>query len=118
MKIKFLTDYSPRKKGEVLEATTREEIKLANWYVDNGLAKLCTCSELPNGCPDCEKKAAVAKGTEVVFVANRDGQDVEIYNADDTTVKEIKAELDKRKISYSVTGRKPYSKTELFELIK
>lgn len=120
MKIKFTTDYSPRKKGEVFEAKTRDEIRLAQWYVDNGIAKLCGCST-PSGCPDCEAKAAAAaasnKSEESVFSVERDDVLIDIFEESETTVKEIKAELDKRKINYTVTG-KPLTKAELFNLLK
>lgn len=120
MKIKFTTDYSPRKKGEIFEAKTRDEKKLAQWYVDNGIAKECTCST-PSGCPDCEAKAKAAaeanRSETPVFSVEREDALVDIFEESETTVKEIKAELDKRKISYVVTG-KPLNKTELFNLLK
>ena len=55
IKIKFRTDYSPRKKGEVAELET----KLANYYLSIGVAEIpCTdCKEKP--CSDCEKLAKV-----------------------------------------------------------
>lgn len=56
MKIKFISDYSPRKKGEIFEARSRDEVRTAEWYLANGIARLCTCSESPSGCPDCGTK--------------------------------------------------------------
>jgi hypothetical protein len=57
MKIKFTRDYSPRKKGEIFEARNRDEVRTAEWYLANGIAELCKCSQAPNGCPDCEEKS-------------------------------------------------------------
>ena len=55
IKIKFRTDYSPRKNGDVVELET----KLANHYLSIGVAEIpCTdCKEKP--CSDCEKLAKV-----------------------------------------------------------
>lgn len=62
-KIKFKTDYSPRKKGEVAELET----KLANHYLSIGVAEIpCTgCDEKP--CSECEKlnKAGLSDQIEV-----------------------------------------------------
>lgn len=54
-KVKFLKDYSPRKKDEIVEI----EKKLADWYISNGLAEEydCKCEEGKEGCSDCEKHA-------------------------------------------------------------
>lgn len=51
IKIKFKTDYSPRKKGEVAELET----KLANYYLSIGVAEIpCEgCEDKP--CTECEK---------------------------------------------------------------
>jgi hypothetical protein len=56
MKVVFNRDYSPRKKGDIVEFKTREEIKVGEFYVTNGIAKLCECSEAKGGCADCDKK--------------------------------------------------------------
>lgn len=50
-KIKFKADYSPRKKGEVVELET----KLANYYLTIGVAETpCEgCEDKP--CTECEK---------------------------------------------------------------
>ena len=60
MKVKFLTDYSPRKKGEVVEFLTRDELRTAEFYLANNIAVRCKCSEAPEGCPDCAKKLTEA----------------------------------------------------------
>lgn len=58
MKIIFIQDYSPRKKGEKMEANTRDEKLVAEWYLSNGIAKICDCGqEKGTGCADCDKKA-------------------------------------------------------------
>lgn len=51
IKIKFKTDYSPRKKGEVAELET----KLANHYLSIGVAEIpCSgCKDKP--CSECDK---------------------------------------------------------------
>ena len=51
IKIKFKRDYSPRKKGEVVEL----EEKLANYYLSISVAEIpCTdCEDKP--CTECEK---------------------------------------------------------------
>lgn len=52
--IVFQIDYSPRKKGEEFTPLTQEEKKVAQWYLDNGIAKLkCNCKEDENKCVDC-----------------------------------------------------------------
>jgi hypothetical protein len=56
MKVVFVRDFSPRKEGEVVEFKTRDEIRTAEYYLANGIAKLCDCSKLKEGCPDCEEK--------------------------------------------------------------
>lgn len=51
-KIKFLNNYSPRVKGEVVEL----EDKLANHYLSIGVAKVCGCGDkTAKPCSDCEK---------------------------------------------------------------
>ncbi|WP_407277364.1 hypothetical protein R5O20_02710 [Tenacibaculum maritimum] len=51
-KIKFLKDYSPRKEGEVKEL----EEKLAEFYLNNGIAELADEYTVDNGgCEDCNK---------------------------------------------------------------
>jgi len=56
MKVVFNRDYSPRKKGDIVEFKTREEIRVGEFYITNGIAKLCECSESKGGCADCDKK--------------------------------------------------------------
>lgn len=56
MKVKFLKNYSPRKKGE----TTELESKLAEWYVANNIAEIhdCKCNDkTEEKCSDCEEQA-------------------------------------------------------------
>lgn len=56
-KIKFTYDYSPRKKGEIVEFKTREEIKIAEFYINAGVAieyEECNdCKDGKKGCKDC-----------------------------------------------------------------
>lgn len=61
MKIIFIRDYSPRKKGESFEPRSREEMRTAEWYLANGIAEICKCGEKGTGCADCDKKAAASK---------------------------------------------------------
>ncbi len=51
IKIKFKRDYSPRKKGEVVEL----EEKLANYYLSISIAEIpcADCEDKP--CTECEK---------------------------------------------------------------
>lgn len=60
IKIKFKTNYSPRKKGEVAELET----KLANYYLSIGVAEIpCSgCKEKP--CSECEKLAKTETTSE------------------------------------------------------
>lgn len=52
--IVFQTNYSPRKKGDEFTPSTNEDKKLAQWYLDNGIAKIkCDCKEDENKCVDC-----------------------------------------------------------------
>ena len=37
-RIIFNYDYSPRKKGEIVEFSTREELKIAEYYTNAGIA--------------------------------------------------------------------------------
>jgi hypothetical protein len=63
MKVVFIRDFSPRKEGEVVEFKTRDEIRTAEYYLANGIAKLCDCSKGKEGCPDCEKKKQISQKT-------------------------------------------------------
>lgn len=56
MKVVFVRDFSPRKEGQVVEFKTRDEIRTAEYYLANGIAKLCDCSKIKEGCADCEEK--------------------------------------------------------------
>ena len=56
MKVVFVRDFSPRKEGEVVEFKTRDEIRTAEYYLANGIARLCDCSKAKGGCADCDKK--------------------------------------------------------------
>lgn len=53
IKIKFRTDYSPRKKGEVAELET----KLANHYLSIGVAEIFGLEIEEKACSDCETLA-------------------------------------------------------------
>jgi len=65
MKLEFERDYSPRKKGEVVDFQSREEIQIAEWYLANGIAKVyeeCNCDDkTKKPCIPCEEAAAKAK---------------------------------------------------------
>jgi hypothetical protein len=54
-KIKFIKDWNPRKKDEVIETDN----KIADWYIANGLAtEGCGCDEnKEDKCTDCEEHA-------------------------------------------------------------
>ena len=66
MKLVFIQDHSPRKKGDVVTFETREEIRTANWYLANQIAKLCECDNAKStGCAGCDKKAQESKEEEV-----------------------------------------------------
>lgn len=54
-KLKFDYDHSPRKKGEVVEFTTRQELKIADFYLNAGIAhEVCEdCKKGKEGCEDC-----------------------------------------------------------------
>lgn len=65
MKLVFIQNHSPRKKGDVVTFETREEIRTANWYLANQIAKLCECDNAKQtGCAGCDKKAQEAKVEE------------------------------------------------------
>lgn len=71
LKITFLKDHSPRKKGEVFVAKTNDERRVAEWYLANQIAQRCICEDGESGCPDCAKKAKTEdvvsdESTEVV----------------------------------------------------
>jgi len=55
IKIKFVRDYSPRKKGETFEANTYQEIRVAEWYLANQIAERCECAEKGSGCAGCDE---------------------------------------------------------------
>ena len=61
IKVKFVKNHSPRRAGEVVEFTGREGMKLANWYLNTGIAQICDCDGKTTGCADCEKKKQEAK---------------------------------------------------------
>ena len=58
VKVKFIRDYHPRKKGEVVEL----EQKLADYYINNAVAVLDGVKKAPkeSGCSECEEKAKKA----------------------------------------------------------
>lgn len=65
MKIIFVKDHSPRKKGDTMEAKNRDEKRVAEWYLANNIAKLCECGQgKGTGCADCDKKASENKEAE------------------------------------------------------
>lgn len=55
IKVKFLNNFSPRVKGEVVELET----KLANYYISLGVAESCKCKKGAKPCSDCEKAKEV-----------------------------------------------------------
>lgn len=59
MELVFLIDYSPRSKGEVAVFETHQELKVAEWYIANGIAKeKCKCDEnTAKKCSECEEQA-------------------------------------------------------------
>lgn len=65
MKLEFQRDYSPRKKGEVVDFQSREELQIAEWYLANSIAKVyeeCDCNDKTKApCLPCEEAAAKAK---------------------------------------------------------
>lgn len=67
VKITFLKDHSPRKKGEVMVAKTHDEIRVAEWYLANQIAERCECKDGGSGCAACdeakEKKETAEKPT-------------------------------------------------------
>lgn len=50
-KIKFTKNYTPRKKGEVVEL----EAKVAEFYLNNGVAEISGETEKKGGCEGCNK---------------------------------------------------------------
>lgn len=64
IKIRFIRDHSPRKEGEVFEAETHEEKRIAEWYLANQLAVRCGCSESEPGCMDCNDKKSGSEDDE------------------------------------------------------
>lgn len=66
MKLKFKKDHSPRKAGEVVEFNTRQELKVADWYLANGIAVICDCEgEVKDSkCSECDEKAKAAKAAK------------------------------------------------------
>ena len=66
MKIVFIRDFSPRKKGEVAEFNTRDEVRTAEYYLANNIAQLCACSKQKEGCADCAKKEVNLSDLKVV----------------------------------------------------
>jgi hypothetical protein len=68
-KIIFKKNYSPRKKGEVVEFTTFDELKVADWYLANGVAEIYTecnggCEDTEHKCSECEE--AFKNSSEVI----------------------------------------------------
>jgi hypothetical protein len=61
-KLIFLRDYSPRKKDEIAEFKTHDELRTAEWYLANGIARECDCvgKAKTDGCSDCEENAKKA----------------------------------------------------------
>ena len=85
MKIKFTRDYAPRKKGEVADV----EPKVAQFYIDNGIAFENGVKPKKTGCSDCEEKAK-AKDTQI--------EELTAANAEkDTQIEELTAEIAKLK---------------------
>jgi predicted nucleic acid-binding Zn-ribbon protein len=79
-KVKFVKNYTPRKKGEVKEL----ENKLADFYLQNGIAEVVTKeteTDEKSGCADCEKSTQVAqelaKANDALEVANGKVTDLE-----------------------------------------
>ena len=81
MKIKFNYDYKPRKKGEIAEFVTKQELKIAEFYTNAGIAieyKECDdCKDGKKGCKDCG--------------------DVDIVNETKEEVKEVKKRTTRKK---------------------
>lgn len=66
IKVKFLRNYTPRKKGEVVELESR----LADWYISNGIAVVYKCDgecdDADHPCVDCgggEKKPKTTRNS-------------------------------------------------------
>lgn len=57
MKLLFIKNHSPRKKGDVVDFETRDEKKIAQWYVSNQIAEVHDCKSKGTGCAECNKKA-------------------------------------------------------------
>lgn len=70
MKLEFLVDRSPRLKGDVAEFNTRDEIRTAEWYLANGMAKVyepCKCEDdTEKKCSECEELAKKNSKVEVI----------------------------------------------------
>jgi len=56
-KVKFLRNYTPRKKGEVAEL----EDSLAHFYLSGGIAELADAKAKVGECKDCNKKKKAKK---------------------------------------------------------
>jgi hypothetical protein len=98
MKIIFIKDHSPRKKGDTLEPKTRDEIRVAEWYLANGIAKICNCGQgKGTGCADCDKKAE-----EAVAEAKAE----EPVNLEEMTVTELKAVAEAKGIELPHNAKK------------
>lgn len=88
MKIRFIRDYSPRKKGEVVEFKTKEDSRVAEHYISLGVAvdaeqksKEPASSE---GCEECKKKREIEvselKETLALYEEENSNQKVVIQN--------------------------------------
>jgi hypothetical protein len=68
MKLVFERDYRPYKSGQVVEFETKDELRSANWFLANGIAKLhCDCDEnheKGEKCSGCEEMAKKANAVE------------------------------------------------------
>ena len=76
-------------------AETREQKQIAQWYVSNGIAKICNCTEgAKTRCADCDKKAA-----ENAVESSED-------DLDSMKVAELKALADEYEIEYPANVKK------------
>lgn len=69
MKLKFLKNYSPNKKGETKEFKTPDELKIADFYIRNQIAKQSCkgCDENKEGdCEECNKKRGVVTASDFI----------------------------------------------------
>jgi len=70
MVIKFNYDFSPRKKGDIVEFSTREELRIAEYYTNAGIAieyvPCEDCKDGKKGCKDCGDVAIVDEPKEEI----------------------------------------------------